>query len=293
MNFRSILGAAAISALSGTSALAVWGVKYEVNSGSGWTDATTIDVSGGPQTIDFRISVYHDGSTLVQTTSTGIKTAWAPLRLCNSQTVTNFGWPGSGDSVVSFTRTTSAGNAKALAIAQSGSDAILGTPNVLHSFSSNLDYSISGSYVQQLNLQFYAGKLRIGNSSSAAQSRTITLTAFSFGYPGADTGTGGPYGASFFTTPVNGALGKHGIVQAPAVVLPAVITVKVPCPADLNGDGFVGDPDFEAFCIAHDLADCADPAMPEGCPADFNHDGIVDDSDFTVLAAAYDALVCN
>ena len=138
------LAAALAATLCGTS-LAVWGVRYEVNAGRGWTTAETIDVSTSPLTLDFRISVYHDGQMQLPT-SAGPQTAVAPMRLCNSQKITNFGAPGSGDSLVSFRVTVSHSNPMAIAKSQAGPDMILGTPNDVHSFASNLSYAMSPPY---------------------------------------------------------------------------------------------------------------------------------------------------
>jgi 6-phosphogluconolactonase (cycloisomerase 2 family) len=65
------------------------------------------------------------------------------------------------------------------------------------------------------------------------------------------------------------------------------------CPADLTGEGFVDDSDFQVFVQAYNILDCADEAMPQGCPADFNLDGFVDDSDFQIFVIAYNELVCS
>jgi hypothetical protein len=67
---------------------------------------------------------------------------------------------------------------------------------------------------------------------------------------------------------------------------------SVPCPGDLNSDGFVDDSDFVQFASAYNILDCADPTMEPGCPGDLNNDGYVDDSDFVVFAAAYNELIC-
>ncbi|MBX3390517.1 MAG: hypothetical protein KF691_13795 [Phycisphaeraceae bacterium] len=71
-----------------------------------------------------------------------------------------------------------------------------------------------------------------------------------------------------------------------------VVTMAAQCPADLNNDDLVDDPDFVSFASAYDLFACADPAMPQWCPADLNLDSFVDDSDFVLFAAAYDVFVC-
>lgn len=277
--------AATLAMMFSSSALAVWGVKYEVNTGSGWTTAATIDVTGAPKSVDFRISVYHDGAMLVSNGAI----AWAPFRFCNSQRVNNFGSPGSGDAVVSFQSSLGAVNAKALAQTQTGSDLILGTPNIVQGFNSNIQYAFVVPRPQQLSTEYYHGTLLIGNVGSGSSSRTITLTANSFSFPNAGSGSGGQYGASFFTSDTTS---DFGVALVPSTTIPAVIIVKIPCPADFNGDGVVGDADFQVFSAAHDLADCSDPSMPDGCPADFNGDGMVDDADFTIFAAAYDAVMC-
>ncbi len=71
-----------------------------------------------------------------------------------------------------------------------------------------------------------------------------------------------------------------------------LLTIKISCPADLNGDGQVDDSDFVIFASAYDIFDCADPMMPAGCPADLNGDGFVEDADFVLFASAYDAFFC-
>lgn len=277
---------AALSMCMGSSALAVWGLKYEVNSGSGWTTATTVDVSAGPVTVDFRISVYHDGATVVS----GGKTAWAPYRLCNSQKLTNFS-TSFGDSLSSFTCSLSSFNPKALVHSESASNLILGSPNDVLSFSSNLAYLLVNPRAQQLSLQYYSGRVVLGNSGSGAQSRTMTLTANSFSFPGA-TGIagGGPFGAIFMTSATTS---EYGAALEPSVTIPAVITVQLPCPADLTGDRLVDDRDFAIYAIAVDLNDCATPSMPAGCPADLDRDGFVNDADFVLFAVAYDQFMCN
>ena len=72
----------------------------------------------------------------------------------------------------------------------------------------------------------------------------------------------------------------------------AIVRLREPCPADLNGDGVVDDSDFVMFADQYAYLDCADPAMPGYCRADLNGDGIVDDSDFVLFAQAYEQLVC-
>ncbi|MBN8598039.1 MAG: hypothetical protein J0L78_10235 [Planctomycetes bacterium] len=270
-------------------ALAAWGVRYEVNGGSGWTSSIPIDVTAGPRTLDFRIGVYHDGME-VSSADYGVGNAWAPLRLCNSQKIQNFGLASMGDSLLSFRAAVGTANAKALVHAQVGADRVLGTPNSQFSFASDTGYLLLDPRPQRFETIFYTGQVRIGNTGAGATTRIITFTANSFSYPNPDEGMGGPYGASFVTSPEL----TFGVAMQAAVAIPAIITVgQAPsCPADLNGDQQVEDLDFAIFAGAYDTLDCSAPPMPAGCPADLNHDGFVDDSDFAVFAAAYDALVC-
>ncbi|MBX3389837.1 MAG: hypothetical protein KF691_10335 [Phycisphaeraceae bacterium] len=276
--------AAGMATLVCSNALAVWGVKYEVN--SGWTNPTTIDVSGGAKTVDFRISVYHDGVTQVLSAS-GLKTALACLRLCNSQKITDFGSAGSGDELLAYQCIVSSVNNKALEHSQVGANMILGTPNSVLSFASDTNHAPSKPILQKLETRYYAGQIRIGTGAGTA--RTVSITANSFGYPNAGTSAGGQYGASFYVSPT---VADSGIVLAPAVVVPAIITVEIPCPADLDGDRVVGDADFSIFAAAADIYTCSDTSMPAGCPADLNGDGFVDESDFTIFALAYDEVLC-
>jgi len=281
--------AAATSICFCAPAFAGWGVKYEVNDGTGWSSSLTTDVSSGPQFIDFRISVYHDGM-LVSSMDYGTGPAWAPLRLCNSQKIQNFGLAALGDSLLSFSAAVGSVNAKALVHAQSGSDRILGTPNSALSFAADSGYLQLNPRPQRLETIFYTGRIRIGNTGPEATSRTITLTANSFAYPDPSEGTGGTYGASFATSPDL----AFGVAMQAASPVPAIIIVggPQPCPGDFNGDQQVEDADFAIFALAYDLFDCSDPSMPAGCPADLNHDNTVEDADFALFAAAYNALVC-
>ncbi|MGH7243801.1 MAG: hypothetical protein ACREJD_10325 [Phycisphaerales bacterium] len=281
--------AAGVSVCVCANTFAVWGVRYEVNAGAGWSPSVAIDVSAGPKTIDFRISVYHDGM-IVSSSVYGSAPAWAPLRLCNSQRIQNFGAAALGDSLLQFKPAVGSANAQALAHAQSGSDCILGTPNSVLSFAADSGYLLLHPRPQILETIFYTGQIRVGNIGAAASSRTITFNANSFAYPNADDGTGGMYGASFATSPDLG----YGVALEAATPIPATIVVGVPppCPADFNGNGEVEDGDFAIFAAAYDVFDCADPSMPAGCPADLNGDNAVDDADFALFATAYDALLC-
>jgi len=281
--------AAGITVCLCADSFAVWGVKYEVNGGSGWTSSISIDVTSGPKNVDFRISVYHDGM-MVSSTEYGTAPAWAPLRLCNSQKIQNFGLATMGDSLLIFKKEVGTANAKALENAQSGSDRILGTPNSALSFASDSGYLLLNPRPQKFETLFYSGQIRVGNTGAGATSRTITMTANSFAYPSADEGAGGAFGASFATS----ADLAFGVALQAATPIPAIIQVgnRPPCPGDFNGDHQVDDVDFAIFAGSYDTFACSDPSMPAGCPADLNHDTTVDDTDFAMFASAYDALIC-
>ncbi len=81
-------------------------------------------------------------------------------------------------------------------------------------------------------------------------------------------------------------------ISTPSVVGFATYVPAI-CPADLTGEGFVDDSDFQVFVQAYNILDCADGSMPLGCPADFNLDGFVDDNDFLIFVIAYNELVCS
>jgi len=66
-----------------------------------------------------------------------------------------------------------------------------------------------------------------------------------------------------------------------------------PCPADLNGDGFVDDADFVIFVQAYNLLYCSDALMPDKCAADLTNDGYVLDDDFVSFVPAYNQLLCE
>lgn len=59
---------------------------------------------------------------------------------------------------------------------------------------------------------------------------------------------------------------------------------QLPCPCDLNVDGFVDDADFVIFAEAYN--NLLDPS------GDFNFDFVTDDADFVIFADAYNALLC-
>ncbi len=88
--------------------------------------------------------------------------------------------------------------------------------------------------------------------------------------------------ASSYRVRVTDACGSQ-VISNPA-------TLTVTCVADLNGDGYVDDPDFTLFIRAYDTLLC--PVLPTPCPADFNLDGFVDDQDFQVFVVQYDELIC-
>lgn len=103
---------------------------------------------------------------------------------------------------------------------------------------------------------------------------------------------------NFDGTSALGSAGKRALDDPDSVsggnvgALVSLFTYTLPCPADLNGDGFVDDDDFSVFVAAYDLLSCTVPEMPVGCPADLNGDQGVDDADFAVFVTGYDAVLC-
>lgn len=230
MNIIAQSAAAAAVVSFAASSLAVWGVRYEVNSGSGWSSSTTVNVLSGAKSVDFRIIVYHDGTNIV-VGSSGTGTALSPSRLVMSQRLTSFGNQAWGDDVVTLDKSVLSGNAAALEQSTDGQDLILGRPNSILSFTSNLGDTILNPRPQRLELEFFHGTILIGNNLNAALNRTINLTANSFAYPNAANGTGGPFGASFYVE--NGNPVGIGAVQEAGITLSAQINV-IPAPAALS-----------------------------------------------------------
>jgi hypothetical protein len=112
--------------------------------------------------------------------------------------------------------------------------------------------------------------LNDGGNISGSETATLTIS----GVTAAD--------AASYRVRVTDACGSQAISS------PATLTVT--CVADLNGDGYVDDPDFTLFVRAYDILLC--PITPAPCPADFNLDGFVDDQDFQVFIVQYDELIC-
>ena len=73
---------------------------------------------------------------------------------------------------------------------------------------------------------------------------------------------------------------------------PTGVSLRLTCPADLDGDCGVDDADFSSFAGQYNILLCSDPVMPQYCPGDLNGDGFVDDADFVLFVAAYDQLIC-
>lgn len=86
----------------------------------------------------------------------------------------------------------------------------------------------------------------------------------------------------------DGALGEMIWVQETSMYF----NTRLPCQADMNGDGVVDDSDFQLFVIAYNALQCMDGVQPD-CPADLNNDGYVLDDDFTIFVVAYDQLLCE
>lgn len=219
-----VVHTSAILAIAGGSALAsaVWGVRYEVDTGSGWTRNATVDVGGGSKVVDFRIFVYHDGQTLVRAGANNVL-AVNPLRLCMTHKLQNFGSAASGDGLISFDHSVQVSNAVAKETALSGNDFILGRPNDALSFASNLADGLRTPPPAKSEVEFYRGQIRIGNATPGALNRLLSFTANTFSAPNANDSQGGPFGASFlYNSP---GAGDFGLAQESATVLGADIAV--------------------------------------------------------------------
>lgn len=77
-----------------------------------------------------------------------------------------------------------------------------------------------------------------------------------------------------------------------STVLDWKLTLRTPCPGDLNGDDVVDFLDFDRFVAAYLLLLCTDPTMPAGCPANLNADAVVDNADFLLFVQAYNNFLC-
>jgi hypothetical protein len=93
----------------------------------------------------------------------------------------------------------------------------------------------------------------------------------------------GSTASSNFVANISGTPGRDDQVDTIEGYMQFLVP-QLPCPCDLNVDGFVDDADFVIFAEAYN--NLFDPS------GDFNGDGVTDDADFVIFADAYNALLC-
>ncbi|MBY0113258.1 MAG: hypothetical protein K2Y21_10580 [Phycisphaerales bacterium] len=94
----------------------------------------------------------------------------------------------------------------------------------------------------------------------------------------------GSTASSNFVANIAGSPGRNDEIDTIEGYL-QVLVPQLPCPCDLNVDGFVDDADFVIFAEAYN--NLFDPS------GDFNFDFFTDDADFVIFAEAYNALLCQ
>jgi hypothetical protein len=182
----------AVTAIAGiaASANAAWGYKYQVNTGSGWVNAATVNVTGGSVNVQFRLVAFADAGTLsslalpggADPASTNQVVAFA--RYTGSEKFTNFGSGANGDMLnAGMTRgeMTSSGTTY-LSNSFSGGSLIVGGTTAT-SFASQLllsgplsAFTPSTGGIPDLEWVIRVGSIKIGNNTVAAQNRVITFT---------------------------------------------------------------------------------------------------------------------
>lgn len=265
---------AGMCALVVPDASAGWGLIFEVRRETShpWQTELNVPAVEGT-TIQFRFGVYFDpDSPPLITTADGTGTAMALSRFTGSNESDGFG---EGDAFQNVIRTIPSGRPELVQI----SGSTIGTTSVL-SFGSHL---FLGSLPVEPYTEVYVGEIVLFPVTSH---HDITLRNKTFG---ALSAPGVAFYHSASMTNRQSAAPTEARVDIPAVIH---VGVSAPCPADLNGDEYVNDADFEIFVVAYDLASCDDPSMPEGCPADFNADGFVDDADFGMFVGPYNFVIC-
>lgn len=184
---NAVLAVTAIAGIA-ASANAAWGFKYQFNTGSGWTSAATVDVSGGAATVQFRVVAYADAGTLSSLApaagGSGSNEVVAFARYTGSEKFSNFGAAANGDMLnAGMTRgDMSSGGSTYLSSSLSGGALIVGGTTAT-SFASQLllagalaAYCPSSGGTPDLEWIIRAGSIKVGNSILAAQNRLITFS---------------------------------------------------------------------------------------------------------------------
>lgn len=174
-----ILLAGVAGLATGALAQSSYGLLFEVSTdGSTWTRNLNVDVSGGAQSVYFRVSSFFTEGTSV-TTADGTSNAVAFARFTGSNSLSNFGIGFNGDLVTQYQRDVPNGNAAFLQQSQSGSKRILGQAGTPLSFASQLLLTLPDSPVYMS--QIASGRITIGNNNPGAMVRTIVFTNNTFG----------------------------------------------------------------------------------------------------------------
>jgi hypothetical protein len=181
---KVVFSATVLLAMSATTAIAAWGLKFEVSKdGSTWQ--SSVDATSG-QVVQFRFGVYFDADSppTVTTISDGPGTAMALTRFTGSNRAEGFA---AGDLFQNVVRTITSGSTVITQIAGS----IIGTTSVT-SFGSQL---FLGDVPFEPYKQVYIGEVKIGGDSTP---RAITLRNNTFG-------SGNTRGVTFYSSssPVN------------------------------------------------------------------------------------------
>lgn len=240
---NAVLAVTAIAGIA-ASANAAWGYKYQFNTGSGWTNAASVDVTGGAVNVQFRLVAFADAGTLsslaLPAGSDGASTnqVVAFARYTGSEKFTNFGAAANGDMLnAGMTRgDLSSGGTTYLSSSLSAGSLIVGGTTAT-SFASQLllagalaAYAPASGGTPDLEWVIRSGSIKVGNSTIGAQNRVITFTT--------NTRTGG--GTWYRDALVNGVQDVNaGAPVGQPVNIDGVLTV-IPTPGSLALVGLGG-----------------------------------------------------
>lgn len=245
---NAVLAVTAIAGIA-ASANAAWGYKYQFNTGSGWTNAASVDVSGGAVTVQFRVVAYADAGTLsslllpagADAGSTNQVIAFA--RYVGSDTFQNFGAAANGDMLVTHNRGQMTANGTTfLSNSLSSGNMILGN-SAITSFSGQtilsggLDaFAPNKGGTPVLEWVVRGGSIKVGNNTVAASNRVIT-----FKNNTRTPGNGGSQGDKWYRdAAVNGTSDPNsGLAEGAATLVDGTLTV-VPTPGALALVGLGG-----------------------------------------------------
>lgn len=237
---NAVLAVTAIAGIA-ASANAAWGYKYQFNTGSGWTSAASVDVTGGAVNVQFRVVAYADAGTLSSLApaagGSGSNEVVAFARYTGSEKFNNFGTAAAGDMLNAGMGRgdLSSGGATYLTSSLSGANFIVGGTTAT-SFASQLllagalaAYCPSSGGTPDLEWVIRSGSIKVGNSTIAAQNRVITFSN--------NTRTGG--GTWYRDSLVNGVqdVNAGAPVGSPADIAGTLTVIPTPGALALVGLG--------------------------------------------------------